>query len=75
MYIFPAWVKHWVYPFKSDCTRISISGNVIDRIELSKLKKANGKEKDLNGMEGLESQTMYIENDMRKFLVNERMKN
>jgi len=43
MYIFPAWVKHWVYPFKSDCTRISISGNVIDRIELSKLKKANGK--------------------------------
>ena len=45
MYIFPAWVKHWVYPFKSDCTRISISGNVIDRIELSKLKKANGKEK------------------------------
>ena len=43
MYIFPAWVKHWVYPFKSDCTRISISGNVIDRIELNKLKKANGK--------------------------------
>ena len=43
MYIFPAWVKHWVYPFKSDCTRISISGNVIDRIELSKLRKANGK--------------------------------
>ena len=43
MYIFPAWVKHWVYPFKSDCTRISISGNVIDKIELNKLKKANGK--------------------------------
>ena len=43
MYIFPAWVKHWVYPFKSDCTRISISGNVIDKIELSRLKKANGK--------------------------------
>ncbi len=43
MYIFPAWVKHWVYPFKSDCTRISISGNVIDKIELSKLRKANGK--------------------------------
>ena len=43
MYIFPAWVKHWVYAFKSDCTRISISGNVIDKIELSRLKKANGK--------------------------------
>ena len=43
MYIFPAWVKHWVYPFKTDCTRISVSGNVIDKIELSKLKKVNGK--------------------------------
>ena len=39
MYIFPAWVKHWVYPFKSDCTRISVSGNVIDKIDLNKLKK------------------------------------
>ena len=43
MYIFPAWLKHWVYPFTSDCTRISVSGNVIDKIELSKLKKVNGK--------------------------------
>ena len=42
MYIFPAWLKHWVYPFTSDCTRISVSGNVIDKIELSKLKKVNG---------------------------------
>ena len=45
MYVFPAWVKHWVYPFSTDCTRISVSGNVIDKIELSKLKKVNGKEK------------------------------
>ena len=44
MYIFPAWLKHWVYPFKTDCTRISVSGNVIDKIGLDKLKKANGKE-------------------------------
>ena len=43
MYIFPACVKHWVYPYQSDCTRISVSGNVIDKIELSKLKKVNGK--------------------------------
>jgi len=43
MYIFPAWVKHWVYPFKSNCVRISVSGNIIDRVELSKLKKVNGK--------------------------------
>ena len=28
MFIFPAWIKHWVFPFKSDCTRISVSGNV-----------------------------------------------
>ena len=44
MFIFPAWLKHWVYPFKTDCTRISVSGNVIDKIELNKLKsKYNGK--------------------------------
>ena len=30
MFIFPAWLKHWVSPFKSDCTRISVSGNVYD---------------------------------------------
>ena len=42
MYIFPAWLKHWVYPFKTDCTRISVSGNVIDKIDLGKLKKAGG---------------------------------
>ena len=39
MYIFPAWVKHWVYPFKSDCTRISVSGNVLDSVKLNQLKK------------------------------------
>ena len=44
MYVFPAWLKHWVYPFKTDCTRISVSGNVIDKIGLDKLKKSNGKE-------------------------------
>ena len=43
MYVFPAWLKHWVYPYQSDCTRVSVSGNVIDRIELSKLKKVDGK--------------------------------
>ena len=30
IFIFPAWLKHWVCPFKSDCTRISVSGNVYD---------------------------------------------
>ena len=42
MYIFPAWLKHWVYPFKADCTRISVSGNVMDKIDLGKLKIARG---------------------------------
>ena len=42
MYVFPAWLKHWVYPFTADATRVSVSGNVIDKIELSKLKKAGG---------------------------------
>ena len=26
MFIFPAWLKHWVAPYKSNCTRISVSG-------------------------------------------------
>ncbi len=28
MYIFPALLKHWVFPFKSNVERISVSGNV-----------------------------------------------
>ena len=28
IFIFPAWVKHYVIPFKSDVKRISISGNI-----------------------------------------------
>ena len=39
MFIFPAWLKHWVYPFKSDCTRISVSGNVLDSVKLSQVEK------------------------------------
>ena len=37
MFIFPAWLKHWVSPFKSDCTRISVSGNVHDSAPLNNL--------------------------------------
>jgi len=29
MFIFPASLKHWVFPFKSNVTRLSISGNVL----------------------------------------------
>jgi len=28
MIIFPALLQHWVVPFKSKCTRISVSGNL-----------------------------------------------
>ena len=38
MFIFPAGLKHWVFPFKSDCTRVSVSGNVADSIQIKKLK-------------------------------------
>ena len=37
IFIFPSWLKHWVYPFKSDCTRVSVSGNVQDSVELKYL--------------------------------------
>ena len=39
MYIFPAWLKHYVSPFKSDCTRISVSGNVHDSVPFANLQK------------------------------------
>ena len=42
MIIFPAWVKHWVYPYKSNCTRISTSGNVIDNIPLNRVETSSG---------------------------------
>ena len=38
MFLFPAGLKHWVYPFKSDCTRVSVSGNVGDSIKIKHLK-------------------------------------
>ena len=39
MFIFPAWLKHWVSPFKSDCTRISVSGNIHDSAPLNTIQK------------------------------------
>ena len=38
MWIFPAWVKHYVAPFSSDVTRISIAGNITDTVPLSAIK-------------------------------------
>ena len=37
MFIFPAWLKHWVAPYRSDCTRISVSGNVHDSAPLNNI--------------------------------------
>jgi|TARA_Y100001938_G_scaffold133962_1_gene193917 hypothetical protein len=37
MFIFPAWLKHWVSPYKADCTRISVSGNVHDSAPLNNI--------------------------------------
>ena len=40
MFIFPAWLKHWVAPFKSDVTRISVSGNVHDSAPLNNIESS-----------------------------------
>ena len=37
IFIFPAWLKHWVAPYKSDCTRISVSGNIHDSAPLNNI--------------------------------------
>ena len=39
MFIFPAWLKHWVSPYNSDCVRVSVSGNVHDSAPLSQVRK------------------------------------
>ena len=39
-FVFPAWLKHWVAPFKSDCTRISVSGNIHDSAPLNAIQKS-----------------------------------
>ena len=40
MFIFPAWLKHWVSPFKSNVTRISVSGNIHSSVPISALPKS-----------------------------------
>ena len=37
MFIFPAWLKLWVEPYKSNCTRISVSGNFHDSAPLNNI--------------------------------------
>ena len=44
MFIFPAWVKHYVAPFYSDVTRISVSGNIATGVDLNKYADTKAKE-------------------------------
>ena len=37
MFIFPAWLKHWVSPYKSNVIRISVSGNIHDSAPLNNI--------------------------------------
>ena len=47
MFIFPAWIKHWVAPFYSDVTRISVSGNITNSVDLNQLKKGENEKKEI----------------------------
>ena len=49
MFVFPAWLKHWVSPFKSDCVRISVSGNVHDSAKLNNIKTVSKNYEDKDG--------------------------
>jgi len=45
IFMFPSWIKHYVAPFYSDVTRISVSGNLANSVELNNIKrnKSEGK--------------------------------
>ena len=52
MFIFPAWIKHYVAPFYSDVTRISVAGNVAKSIPLKDIEKYNEAKKKHAGPTG-----------------------
>ena len=41
IFIFPAWIKHYVAPFYSDVTRVSVSGNIMDSVKINQVRMAN----------------------------------
>ena len=41
IFIFPSWIKHYVAPFYSDVTRISVSGNIMDSVKINQVRIAN----------------------------------
>ena len=47
MIIFPASIKHWVAPFYSDVTLISVSGNITNSVDLNQLKKGENEKKEI----------------------------
>ncbi len=44
IFIFPAWIKHYVAPFYSNVTRISVSGNISNSVLLNQIKPVNKNE-------------------------------
>jgi hypothetical protein len=44
IFIFPAWIKHYVAPFYSDVTRVSVSGNISNSVLLNQIKPVNKNE-------------------------------
>ena len=43
LFIFPAWLKHYVAPFQSDVERISVSGNIACNIPFNAIKEVDPK--------------------------------
>jgi len=39
LFIFPAWLKHYVAPFQSDVERVSVSGNITANVPINSLKR------------------------------------
>ena len=46
IFIFPAGLKHWVFPFRSNVTRISVSGNILFEGQDSRVNYFEGGTKD-----------------------------
>ena len=43
LFIFPAWLKHYVAPFQSNVERVSVSGNITSTIEIKNLQPTKPK--------------------------------
>tara|TARA_R100001086_G_scaffold101878_1_gene51157 strand:+ start:338 stop:1009 length:672 start_codon:yes stop_codon:yes gene_type:complete len=41
LFMFPAWLKHYVAPFTCNVERVSVSGNLARKVDLSALKKTD----------------------------------